>query len=128
MKARPVAQEFARGSDRDDIFAATPPLMASRFVVSDTASRGREGYTSRRLAIFDVKRAFLHGIMEEEIYIELPDEDVMKQGGLHRQAEEGHVWHEVCATDVAEGGEEDDAGHGVHCVHHHSVPLLPREP
>ena len=56
--------------------------MASRFVISDTASRGKEGHTSRRLAIFDVKRAFLHGIMEEEIYIELPDEDVMKQKGF----------------------------------------------
>ena len=41
MKARLVAQEFAKGSNRDDIFAATPPLMASRFVVSDTASRGK---------------------------------------------------------------------------------------
>jgi len=69
MKARLVAQEFAKGSNRDDIFAATPPLMASRFVVSDTASRGKEGNTSRRIAIFDVKRAFLHGLMEEEIYI-----------------------------------------------------------
>ena len=69
MKARLVAQEFAKGSNRDDIFAATPPLMASRFVVSDTASRGKEGNTSRRIAIFDVKRAFLHGLMEEYIYI-----------------------------------------------------------
>ena len=82
MKARLVAQEFAKGSNRDDIFAATPPLMARRFVVSDTASRGKDGNTSRRLAIFDVKRAFLHGIMEEEIYIELPDEDEMKQKGF----------------------------------------------
>ena len=82
MKARLVAQGVAKGSDRDDIFAATPPLMASRFVVSDTASRGRDGNTSRRLAIFDVKRAFVHGLMEEEIYIELPDEDDMKQKGF----------------------------------------------
>ena len=82
MKARLVAQEFAQGSNRDDIFAATPPLMASRFVVSDNASRGKEGNTSRRIAIFDVKRAFLHGLMEEEIYIVLPDEDDMKQKGF----------------------------------------------
>ena len=81
MKGRLVAQEFAKGSNGDDIFAATPPLMASRFVVSDTASRGNEENTSRRIAIFDVKRAFLHGLMEE-IYIELPDEDDMKQKGF----------------------------------------------
>ena len=69
MKARLVAQEFAKGTNRGDIFAATPPLMASRFVISDTAPRGKEGNTSRRLAIFDVKRAFLHGVMEEEVFI-----------------------------------------------------------
>jgi hypothetical protein len=81
MKSRLVAQEFAKGSNRDDIFAGTPPLMASRVVLSDTASRSKTGSTSRRLAILDVKRAFLHGLMEEEVFIELPDEDAMKKLG-----------------------------------------------
>ena len=41
VKSRLVAQEFAsQQGDRDDIFAATPPLMASKDVISDTASRG----------------------------------------------------------------------------------------
>ena len=76
VKSRLVAQEFASRRDRDDIFAATPPLMASKFVLSDTASRKTFGASSRRLCVLDVKKAFLYGLIEEEIYIELPDEDI----------------------------------------------------
>ena len=75
-----MAQEYAK-NDRDDIFAATPPLMATRFVVSDTASRGKDGNTTRRFAVLDVTRAVLIPDIEEEIFIELPDEDPMKKGG-----------------------------------------------
>ena len=53
--------------------------MASKFVLSDTASRNTVGATSRRICVLDVKRAFLYGLIEEEIYIELPDEDIRKK-------------------------------------------------
>ena len=82
VKSRLVAQEFAsEQGNRNDIFAATPPLMASKYVISNTASRGRSGMTSIRISVMDVKRAFLYGSIEEEIYIELPEEDEMKQKG-----------------------------------------------
>ena len=32
--------------------------------------------------MLDVKRAFLYGLIEEEIYIELPDEDIWKNQGF----------------------------------------------
>ena len=56
--------------------------MASKFVLSDTTSRNTVGATSRRLCVLDVKRAFLYGLIEEEIYIELPDEDIWKKQGF----------------------------------------------
>ena len=81
VKSRLVAQEFASKGDRDDIFASTPPLVASKLVISGVASQGQSGPGSKRLMVLDVKRAFLHGFIEEEIYIELPDEDKMKHQG-----------------------------------------------
>ena len=50
--------------------------MASKFVLSDTASWETVGATSRRLCVLDVKRAFLYGLIEEEIHVELPDAGV----------------------------------------------------
>ena len=40
VRSRLVAQEFASKDDREDIFAATPPLFATELVISDAASQG----------------------------------------------------------------------------------------
>ena len=34
-RSRLVAQEFARGEHRDDLFAGTPPLSAARLMISE---------------------------------------------------------------------------------------------
>ena len=82
VKSRLVAQEFASKDGRDDLFAGTPPLAATRMLLSDVASRGRGGPGQRKIMILDIKRAFLHGEIEEEIYIELPLEDPKRLQGM----------------------------------------------
>jgi len=124
MKSRLVAQEFAHG-DRDDIFAATPPLMASRFVISNAASRGRRGDTTRRLCVMDVKRAFLYGDIEEEIYIELPDEDPMKAKGyvgklvkaMYGTRSAPLIWQKVVRRKMKEMG--FSASTTIPCLYYH---------
>ena len=45
VRSRLVAQEFAGKDVRDDLFAATPPLSATKFVVSEVASKSNGGLT-----------------------------------------------------------------------------------
>ncbi len=76
--SRLCAREFAAGDDRDDLFAATPPLMATKLLISECASQ-QPGKGEKRLMILDVKRAFLHGRMKRSVYIRLPPEDPRAQ-------------------------------------------------
>lgn len=81
VRCRLVAQEFAHDK-RDDLFAGTPPLAAARYVLSDCMSRGRSSF-KRSVMVLDVKKAFLHGKMERELYIELPVEDPQRDNGQY---------------------------------------------
>ena len=82
VRCRLVAQEFAsKDGDREDLFAGTPPLMATRLLISDVASEGFGKAGGKRLMVLDIKRAFLYGDIEDRVYIELPDEDEMKKQG-----------------------------------------------
>ena len=56
-------------------------MSATRYVLSDVASSGRHGPGSRRVMVLDIKRAFLYGDIEDDIYIELPEEDAKKKCG-----------------------------------------------
>ena len=82
VRSRLVAQEFAGKNDRDDLFAGTPPLSATKLILSDVASCREGGPGRKRVMVLDVKRAFLYGDIEEIIYIELPPEDPMSQEGM----------------------------------------------
>ena len=128
VKSRLVAQEFASvQGDRDDIFAATPPWMAREYVISDTASRGRSGRTSRRISVMDVKRAFLYGEIEEEIYIELPEEDEMKSKGYIGKLKKAMygtrsaplIWQKVVMKKMKEMG--FDTCPTTPCLYHHKT-------
>ena len=79
VRSRLVAQEFARGKTPDEFYAPTPPLLAMRWLLSEAASQGLRGphlgAEAVRCMVLDVKRAFLYGEVQRELYIEVPVED-----------------------------------------------------
>ena len=70
-KSRFVAMQIARDL-RDDTYAGTPPLSATRYLLSSTATKRRGQW--RSVAIHDITCAFLHASMEGEppVYLVLP--------------------------------------------------------
>ena len=71
VRCRLVAQDFAGSDKREDLYAGTPPLSATRYLLSDIVSRGKRNGRGK-LMVIDIKRAFLHGLCTRSIYIELP--------------------------------------------------------
>ena len=55
IRSRLVAQEFARGDERDDLFAGTRPLAATKVLLSDFASNGEMAPKEKRIMILDIK-------------------------------------------------------------------------
>jgi hypothetical protein len=78
VRCRLVAQEFAHGDPREDLFAGTPPLFSARMVVSRTANKRRDRHT---LMVLDVSCAFLYAPIKRTVYIELPEEDPKSTSG-----------------------------------------------
>ena len=78
VRCRLVAQEFAAGDPREDLFSGTPPLFAARLLTSRAASRPRQDWC---LMALDVSCAFLYADATRELYVELPKEDPKSQGG-----------------------------------------------
>ena len=77
-----VAQEFANESDpTGELFAPTPPLAATRWLISGAASIGKHGPGDERLMLLDFKKAFLYADIERELFIELPADDGRREGG-----------------------------------------------
>ena len=103
--SRLVCQEFNFGGDTSgDMFAPTPPLGATRFLLSGVASRSRSGPGVYRAMLLDFKRAFLYGDCERELYIELPSEDLRRQDGncvgrLRKRQCMGHATPRLCGKD-----------------------------
>jgi len=84
VRSRLCAQEFAKDDPRDDLFAATPPLLGVKLILSLGASCRFRRFT-KRLMVLDVKRAFLYGDAVRSIYTKLPPEDP-------RHGEPGVLW------------------------------------
>ena len=78
-----MGQEFSGKEQRDDLFAATPPLAATRTLLSLAASKGGSEQKAHRLMIIDVKEAFLYGLTTRSVYIELPSEDPVSETGAY---------------------------------------------
>ena len=70
VRCRLVAQEFNDGSNRDELFAGTPPLYIMRIILSIYATASN--HEANKIMILDVKGAFLYGSAKRDIFIELP--------------------------------------------------------
>jgi hypothetical protein len=77
IRSRLVARDFKTHGekDREDLFAATPPLELLKAQVSRAA--GRSDY---KVAIVDVKKAHLYPLCEQDVYIGLPAEALAEEG------------------------------------------------
>ena len=76
IRSRLVAQEFATEADpMGERFAPTPPLAATRWILSGAASRGKHGPGDERVMLLDFKEAFLYADIDRELYVELPEDD-----------------------------------------------------
>ena len=83
IRSRLVAQDFnIWGDPTGEMFAPTPPLGATRYLLSCLASRGWNGPGMYRAMLLDFKRAFLYGDCEREVFIQLPEEDPRAQEGM----------------------------------------------
>ena len=83
VRSRLVCQDFNEDVKKnDDMFAPTPPLLASRWLVSRMASQGVDDPGCMRLMGLDLdfSKAFLYGDMERTVYIHLLHEDARRQG------------------------------------------------
>ena len=78
VRCRLVAQEFAAGDPRDDLFASTPPLFSARWIVSSAATRRRRPWT---LMSLDVSCAFLYALVVRDLFIEIPQADPRSRDG-----------------------------------------------
>jgi hypothetical protein len=85
-KARLVAKDFKQkyGIDYDDTFSPMVKIATIRTVLSISVSRGWS------LWQLDVKNAFLHDILEEEVYMKQPPD-----------FENPHALHYICKLDKA---------------------------
>ena len=73
-RSRLVARNFkGGGKDRDDLFAATPPLEIKTLLIS-RAAPGVKGKLIRKLLFIDAKKAHLNPECKEDAYIQLPQE------------------------------------------------------
>ena len=113
MICRLVAQEFAGSDKREDLYAGTPPITATRYLLSNTVSRRRLPNVplSRKLMVLDIKQAFLHGIAKRLVYVELPEEE--SEGGkyvgrlaktLYGTRDAPVAWQKVVKGDMARLG------------------------
>ena len=79
VRCRLVARDFEpKGEkDREDLFAAMPPLECKKVLFRKAVQMPRRGGKKMKLLFIDVKKAHLNAFLEEgeHAYIDLPEED-----------------------------------------------------
>lgn len=83
IRCRLVARDFKnkRDKDREDLFAATPPLEAKRALFSRAVTRrNQKCRTPRKLLFVDARKAHLNPKCDGDVYIRLPEEAGAESG------------------------------------------------
>ena len=75
-RSRWVGREFkGKDNDRDDLFAATPPLEAKKALIASAAcQKGVDPRKLKKLGFIDIRKAYFHARVKRLIYVELPPE------------------------------------------------------
>ena len=68
VRSRLVVNQVQGACKREDVFAATPPLAAMRFILSRAASCGH----GLRIGFWDVSVSFFHSTIEEQVFVRPP--------------------------------------------------------
>jgi hypothetical protein len=81
IRCRLVARDFKgkHDKDREDLFAATPPLEAKRALFSRAATTRRR-QRCRKLLFIDARKAHLNPKCTEDVFVALPDEAGVPSG------------------------------------------------
>ena len=74
LRSRFVAKEFNTGNE-EGLFAATPPLEALKFLISQAATTNGDQTKESVIMINDVARAFFEAPVTRDVRIEIPNED-----------------------------------------------------
>ena len=95
-KARFVARGFSQieGVDYGETFAPVARYTSIRSIIALAVEMGW------RIHQMDVKTAFLHGEIEEEIYIEQPQGFETRYAETHVPPQEGVVWSEASSQSL----------------------------
>ena len=77
-RSRYVAKEIKAiygGNQREDVFAAMPPLESLKLLISKTASRDGLGGERHKMLMMDISKAYLHAdVIDPILFVEVPPE------------------------------------------------------
>ena len=110
-RSRLVGREFNVGKD-DNLYAATPPLEALRWILSTagTWARGRSG-VRRSVMINDVRRAYFYAHIQRDVYIEVPQEDPNAGPDVLGKLQLCLIWYKGRCQGMAGGAKQAVGGH-----------------
>ena len=76
IRCRWIGKEFkGKDKNRDDLYAATPPLEAKKSLIILAASQcGIKRKDLKKIGLIDIKKAYFNAKVKRLLYVKLPDE------------------------------------------------------
>ena len=124
-----MGREFkGHDTNRDDLFAATPPLEAKKSLIAlASCQRNVPNHLKKKLGFIDIKKAYFHAKAKRLVYVTLPEE-VCSPGefgkvcgrlnySLYGTRDATSNWEECYSQALVQVGFK--AGFASQCVFHH---------